>query len=309
MQAHQAILKKEAALNPDRLFIALQYMLPQHGLSRLVGQLASSPWSICKTPLIRWFVRHYQVNMEEAAHSRLEDYACFNDFFTRALSAGVRPIAAAPTHLACPADGVLSQFGQIEEGRLFQAKGSTYDVGELLANDALAKSFRHGHFATVYLAPRDYHRVHMPLDGTLSDMLYVPGRLFSVNLVTAKYVPRLFARNERVVAVFHTPYGKMALVLIGAMIVAGIETVWAGHVTLRSGHMQHTCYSHTDAVVLRKGDEMGRFKMGSTVVMLLANPALRWQHHIASGMSVRMGQTLATFSGSHPDVVRPLHGE
>jgi phosphatidylserine decarboxylase len=296
-------------LNPDRLFIALQYLLPQHGLSRLVGKLASCPWSVCKTPLIRWFARHYQVNMAEAAHARLEDYACFNDFFTRALRAGVRPVAAAPNDLACPADGVISQFGRVQEGRILQAKGSTYDVCELLANDALAKSFRHGHFATVYLAPKDYHRVHMPLDGTLSDMLYVPGRLFSVNLVTAEHVPRLFAHNERVVAVFHTPYGKMALVLIGAMIVAGIETVWAGQVAPRSGHIQHTCYSHADAVVLRKGDEMGRFKMGSTVVMLVANPELRWQHHIASGMSVRMGQALATLSSTHADVIHPLHGE
>jgi phosphatidylserine decarboxylase len=142
----------------------------------------------------------------------------------------------------------------------------------------------------------------MPLDGTLSDMLYVPGQLFSVNLVTAEYVPRLFARNERVVTVFHTPYGKMALVLIGAMIVAGIETVWAGQVAPRSGHLQHTCYSPANAAVLRKGEEMGRFKMGSTVVVLVANPELQWQHHIASGMSVRMGQALAAFSDTHPDV-------
>jgi len=260
-------------------------------------------------PLMRGFVRHYQVDMEEAVHARLEDYACFNDFFTRALRAGVRPIAAAPNHLVCPADGVISQFGQIDEGRIFQAKDFRYTVYELLADDTLAKSFQHGHFATVYLAPRDYHRVHMPLDGTLSDMLYVPGQLFSVNSLTAKHVPRLFARNERVVTVFHTPYGKMALVLIGAMIVAGIETVWAGQVAPRSGHLQHTCYSPADAAVLRKGDEMGRFKMGSTVVVLVANPELQWQHHIANGMSVRMGQALGTFLGVHPNAVPPLHGE
>ncbi len=279
-------------MNSDRLFIALQYILPQHGLSRLVGRLANCSWPICKTPFIRWFARYYQVDMEEAASPRLDDYASFNDFFTRALNAGARPVAAAPNHLACPADGVISQFGRVEEGRIFQAKGSTYDVHELLANDTLAKDFHDGQFATVYLSPKDYHRVHMSLDGTLTDMLYVPGRLFSVNQTTAEHVPRLFDRNERVVTVFDTPYGKMALVLIGAMIVASIETVWAGPVAPRSGQIHHTCYPNA-AVVLRKGDEMGRFKLGSTVVMLLANPAWQWQPNMANGMSIRMGQTLA----------------
>ncbi|ETX03052.1 MAG: phosphatidylserine decarboxylase [Candidatus Entotheonella gemina] len=283
-------------MNRDRLFIALQYMLPQHGLSRLVGRLANCPWPMCKTPLIRWFARHYQVNMEEAARPELEDYASFNDFFTRTLKPGARPIAATPDHLVCPADGVISQFGRIETGRIFQAKGSMYHVHELLANDVLAKSFEHGQYMTVYLSPKDYHRVHMPLDGTLTDMLYVPGRLFSVNQITAKHVPRLFARNERVVAVFDTRYGKMALVLVGAMIVASIETVWAGQVAPQSGRMQHICYSNSDMPRLHKGDEMGRFQLGSTVVMLLANPELQWQNNLANGMRVRMGQALATFS-------------
>jgi phosphatidylserine decarboxylase len=246
--------------------------------------------------MIRWFAHHYQVNMKEAERPQLKDYASFNDFFTRALNVGVRPIAAEPDHVACPADGVISQFGRIDEGRILQAKGSTYNVRELLADDVLAQSFRHGHFATVYLAPKDYHRVHMPLDGTLTDMLYVPGRLFSVNLVTAGHIPRLFARNERAVTVFDTPFGRMALVLIGAMVVAGIETVWAGQVAPGSGQMQHTCYAQPEAVVLRKGDELGRFRMGSTVVMLLANPALQWLNNMVDGMSIRMGQTLATVS-------------
>lgn len=299
-------MRKESALDRDRLFIALQHMLPQHGLSRLVGKLASCPWSLCKTLLIRWFAHHYQVNMEEAARPNLEAYTSFNDFFTRALRAGARPFAAAPGHVVCPADGVLSQFGRVEEGRIFQAKGSDYNIRELLANDDLAQWFRHGQFATVYLAPRDYHRVHMPLDGTLTDLLYVPGRLFSVNAITAQQVPRLFARNERAIAVFDTPYGKMALALIGAMIVAGIETVWAGPVAPGSGHMQHTCYLHSDAMMLRKADEMGRFKLGSTVVVLLSNPELQWQHHVATGMHIQMGQTLAIFSDSHPDAARSL---
>lgn len=301
-------MKKEAVLDRDRLFIALQYLLPQHCLSRLVGKLASCPWSRCKTPLIRWFARHYQVNMDEAARPRLEDYTSFNDFFTRALSSGVRPIAAAPAHLVCPADGVISQFGEVEEGRIFQAKGFTYEARELLANDILAKAFRHGHFVTVYLSPKDYHRVHMPLDGTLTEMLYVPGRLFSVNAMTASHVPRLFARNERVVAVFETSYGKIALVLVGAMLVASIETVWAGQIAPRSGQSQHTGYPQSDAVVLRKGEEMGRFKLGSTVVMLVANPELQWQPKMANGMRIRMGQALATFSDAHPDTARPRGG-
>ena len=285
-------------MDRDQLFIALQYLLPQHGLSRLIGKLASCPWSMCKMPLIRWFARHYQVNMEEAARPRLEDYASFNDFFTRALSSGARPMAAAADHLACPADGVISQFGQLEEGRILQAKGLTYDVRELLADDALAQSFQHGQFATVYLSPKDYHRVHMPLDGTLTDMLHVPGQLFSVNQITAEHVPRLFARNERVVAAFDTPYGKMALVLVGAMIVASIETVWAGQVASHSRRIQHICYPDSDAIVLHKGDEMGRFKLGSTVIMLSANPDLKWQQNIANGASVRMGQTLAILASA-----------
>ena len=288
-----ATLKKELALDRDRLFVALQYMLPQHALSRLVGRLANCPWPVCKGPLIRWFARHYQVDMTEAARPDLEAYASFNDFFTRALKTGARPIASAPDHLACPADGVISQFGSIETGRIFQAKGVAYDIGELLANEALAESFRHGHYATVYLSPRDYHRVHMPLDGALTDMLYAPGRLFSVNLITAERVPGLFARNERVVAVFDTPHGKMALVLVGAMIVAGIETVWAGLAAPQPGRAQHTRYPTAEAVALRKGEEMGRFKLGSTVVMLLANPALQWLDNVETGASVRMGQALA----------------
>ncbi len=287
-------------LDRDRLFIALQYMLPQHGISRIVGKFASCRWPMFKTPLIRWFARHYQVDMQEALNPKLKDYDSFNAFFTRALRPGARPIAAALDHVACPADGVVSQFGAIEKGRMLQAKGLTYDVCELLANPALGQLFQHGQFATVYLSPKDYHRVHMPLDGRLTDMLYVPGWLFSVNQVTAAHVPRLFARNERVVAVFDTPYGKMALVLVGAMIVASVETVWAGQVAPRSGRLQHTGYADSEMIGLHKGDEMGRFRLGSTVVMLLANSALQWQDHMAAGADIRMGQTLATILAPNP---------
>ncbi len=294
-RSKKAIFSEELTLNQDSLFVALQHMLPQHGLSRLLGYVANCQWPVCKTPLIRLFARYYQVDMAEAASPSLEDYACFNDFFTRALRADARPIAAAPDHLVCPVDGAISQFGRITEGRIIQAKGLTYSVQELLTDDGLAKHFEHGQFATVYLSPKDYHRIHMPLAGTLTDMIYVPGRLFSVNQATAQHVPRLFARNERVVTVFDTPHGKMALVLVGAMIVAGIETVWAGHVAPNSRRVQHTNYSKSDTVGLHKGDEMGRFKLGSTVVVLCANPALQWQDHVAANAVVQMGQSMAKF--------------
>ncbi len=286
---------KDLALNQESLFIALQHVLPQHYLSRLIRHFANCRWSVCKTPLIRWFTRHYRVDMAEAARSKLDDYACFNDFFTRALRADARPIAAQPAHVVSPADGTMSQFGRIADGRMIQAKGFMYHARELLGDDILAEQFRHGQFATVYLSPRDYHRVHMPLDGTLTDMLYVPGRLFSVNQTTAEHVPRLFARNERVITVFDTPHGKMALILVGAMIVAGIETVWAGEVAPNSRRVQHVSYTDADAIVLHKGDEMGRFKLGSTVIMLLANSALQWHDHVVAQAGIRMGQTVAVF--------------
>jgi len=273
----------------NTVFIILQHLLPQHLLSRLVGRLAEcrSPW--LKNILISQFIRQYKVNMEEAAADSPQDYANFNDFFTRALKADARPLGEG---LLSPADGTLSQFGRLTTaGKLVQAKGHTFSVQTLLGGDkALADEFLNGSFATVYLSPSDYHRVHMPVTGTLREMIYVPGRLFSVNQATANYVPGLFARNERLVCIFDTEHGPMAMVLVGAMIVAAIETVWSGQVTPLSGHPQRMRFGQP--IVLEKGAEMGRFKLGSTVVLCFAKPVAFGNH--ALGATVQMGQSLAT---------------
>ncbi|MDR5861305.1 phosphatidylserine decarboxylase [Halomonas eurihalina] len=252
-----------------KLFALIQYPLPHHALSRLVGRLADCrvPW--IKDLAIRAFIRRFGVDMNEARQPNPSAYASFNDFFTRPLKEGTRPLGE---DLVSPADGTLSRFGAIEARRLIQAKGHEFTVSELLGgDDDTAFRFHGGSFATVYLSPRDYHRVHMPLAGTLREMTYVPGRLFSVNAATTRHVPRLFARNERLVCHFDTEHGPMALVLVGAMIVAGIETVWAGQITPlpRSG-VQRIRFD--TPVHLEKGEEMGRFKLGSTVVMAFAEP-------------------------------------
>jgi phosphatidylserine decarboxylase len=212
----------------DTLFIILQHLLPQHTLSRITGWLAGTNIEWIKNPLMRLFAKHFKVDMSEAAEPELEAYACFNDFFTRALREGARLVDSAANSVVCPADGAISQLGAIEDGRLFQAKGRMYTAAELLADAERAEQFRNGSFATIYLSPRDYHRVHMPIAGELSAQTYVPGKLFSVNQATAENVERLFARNERLVCYFDTEAGPVAMVLVGAMIVAGIETVWSG---------------------------------------------------------------------------------
>ncbi len=275
-------------------FIVLQYLLPQQWLSRLAGRLAQcqTPW--LKNLLITRFIRHYGVDMAEAADPEPYNYAHFNAFFTRALRPDARPITAEATSLACPADGVISQLGQIRAGRIFQAKGQDYALEQLLGGDtALAEEFAEGSFATIYLAPKDYHRVHMPLDGNLRSMCYVPGKLFSVNQTTAENVQHLFARNERLVTVFDTPAGPMAMVLVGAMIVAGIETVWAGQVAPPSREIRRTAYPLQQTVQLAKGEEMGHFKLGSTVIvwqgpggMVAALPGPEPHHHGRSAGTV-----------------------
>lgn len=224
--------------------------------------------------------------MSQALEPAPSAYATFNDFFTRALKADARPLGDG---LLSPADGTLSQYGRLQAGQLVQAKGHTYSAQTLLGGDtALAEEFLGGSFATVYLSPRDYHRVHMPVTGTLREMVYVPGRLFSVNEATANHVPGLFARNERLVCIFDTEHGPMAMVLVGAMIVAAIETVWSGQVTPLSGHPQRMRFGQP--ITLEKGAEMGRFKLGSTVVMCFANPVAF--EDIPTGSMVQMGQTL-----------------
>ncbi|WP_299580674.1 archaetidylserine decarboxylase [uncultured Microbulbifer sp.] len=277
-------------MNP-KLFTTLQYLTPQHALSRAAGWLANTPIKSIKDPFTRWFVDKYGVDMQEAKETDYTAYRTFNDFFTRELKEGVRPVVSGEQSLACPADGAISQLGGIHNGRVFQAKGHDYSLLELVGgNPELAAQFNDGHFATVYLSPKDYHRVHMPIDGTLRSMTYVPGQLFSVNTVTAENVPRLFARNERLVCVFDTAAGPMAMILVGAMIVAGIETVWAGQVTPHTRTVRTTDYQEKASVYLRKGEEMGRFKLGSTVIMLFGADQVRWLDSLEAESPVQMGE-------------------
>ncbi|TBX20954.1 phosphatidylserine decarboxylase [Bowmanella sp. JS7-9] len=280
----------------DDLKVKLQYILPKHLLSRLVGKLAAARAGWLTTALIKLFIKQYKVNMSEAKLSRAEDFKTFNDFFTRELKEGVRPIEQADDVLVYPVDGAISQLGDIEQGRIFQAKGHDYTAQALLGGDAkLAEQFIGGKFATIYLSPSDYHRIHMPVEGQLTDMLYVPGELFSVNPLTTANVPGLFARNERVVTLFDTPHGKMAMVLVGATIVASIETVWSGTVTPPTGtNVNHWQYpaSGLNAIKLQKGDEMGRFKLGSTVVMLFEKDMLEFTD-VGAGQVTRLGEKFA----------------
>lgn len=279
----------------DSLFVALQHLIPHHALSRLVGTIAESEISWVKDPMIRWFSNRYGVNLDEALENDPLKYSSFNNFFTRQLKEGARPVDGSINSITSPADGVVSQFGSINAGSMIQAKGKDFTVKQLLACDAeLADKFQNGQFATVYLSPKDYHRVHMPCDATLKHMTFVPGKLFSVNEVTANNVSGLFARNERVVAVFDTPTGMVAMVLVGAMIVASIETVWAGEVAPIRQRIQHYQYEDNKSLQFSKGDEMGRFKLGSTVVMLSENPNWSWESGLEAGSEIQMGEKLAS---------------
>ncbi|MDD8059777.1 MULTISPECIES: archaetidylserine decarboxylase [Shewanella] len=282
----------------DSIKIALQYMLPKHFLSRLVGKFAAAEVGAITTAGIKWFIKQYKIDMSEAKQPEPEAYKTFNDFFTRALKPELRPINQDAHIMAHPVDGAVSQCGPIEAGNIFQAKGHSYTSEALLGgNKADAARFDGGDFATIYLAPKDYHRIHMPITGTLSKMTYVPGDLFSVNPLTAQNVPGLFARNERVVAIFETESGPLAMVLVGATIVASIETIWAGTVTPPGGKQVFSWdYPTTgpEALTLEKGAEMGRFKLGSTVVMLFAQDAIEtFADGVEPGETTRMGQAFA----------------
>lgn len=280
----------------DSFFVALQYLLPQHLLSRIVGLLGNCRWYPIKSRFIRWFAKRYQVDMNDAACSELSQFTTFNDFFTRALKPGARPIVDTPGSIACPADGAISQLGDICADRLLQAKGREFSLRALLGGDEpLADQFQEGKFCTVYLSPKDYHRVHMPLAGTLTRMIHVPGKLFSVNQATANGVDGLFARNERVVCVFDTDTGPMALILVGAMIVASVESVWAGQVCPGKTARIDVNYSdHVPAIQIGKGEEMGRFKLGSTVIVLFGPGMAAWDTELEAGCAVRMGQGIGT---------------
>lgn len=283
----------------DRLFIWMQYVLPQHFLSRMVGKLAGSRVRWVKNLFIRWFAGRYKVDMAQALEVDPLAYEDFNAFFTRALKPGARPIEGDERAVACPADGSINQVGAIRDGQLLQAKGKQFSLQALLGGDEeLAARFAGGSFVTVYLSPRDYHRVHMPLEGTLQEMIYVPGKLFSVNGLTAANVDGLFAVNERAVCVFETPYGPMALVLVGAMIVAGVETVWAGQVAPAGSLMRQKYDQQHAAIRLGRGEEMGRFKLGSTVVAVFGRDMVKWRAPLAADDSVRMGEVLGEVPGA-----------
>ena len=276
----------------EKLFVLSQYLTPQLLLSRLAGRLADSTGTpALRNRVIRWFVRRYGVNMDEAVHSDAGAYTSFNDFFTRALKPGLRPLGGDESTLISPVDGRISQLGSVRGGRIFQAKGQSFSLLELLGGDQRrADTFADGEFATLYLAPGDYHRIHMPLEAQLREMVHIPGRLFSVNPTTAANVPNLFARNERVVCVFDTAAGPMAMVLVGAMIVGSVETTWAGVVVPGSGGVTQVSYSGEQALKFARGEEMGRFRLGSTVVMVMPKGQVQWSAHQLAGQKVRLGE-------------------
>ncbi len=280
----------------DRLAVLPQYLLPKKLVTQLAGRFASAELGGVTQAAISRFVAHYGVDMSEAAEPDITRYASFNDFFTRALRAGARPLADAD--YVCPVDGAISQFGAIERDQIFQAKGHHYSTCALLAGDtALAAEFEHGQFATIYLSPKDYHRIHMPCAGRLQRMVYVPGDLFSVNPTTVRGVPGLFARNERVVCVFDTARGPFVLVLVGATIVGSMATVWHGVVTPpRPGEIKRWDYADKP-VELAKGAEMGRFLLGSTVVLLWPKSTLKFNPDWTPGGAVRMGQMMGKALG------------
>jgi phosphatidylserine decarboxylase len=280
----------------EKLFVLSQYLTPQLPLSRLAGRLADSTGTpALRHRFIRWFINRYGVDMSEAENSDPEAYDSFNDFFTRALRPGLRPIEGSESTLVSPVDGCVSQLGNISGGRIFQAKGQSFSLLELLGGDQQrADIFAEGEFATIYLAPGDYHRIHMPMAGQLREMVHVPGRLFSVNPATAASVPNLFARNERVVCMFDTAAGPMALVLVGAMIVGSVETPWAGVVKPGAapgdgGVSQHS-YSGEQAQKFARGEEMGRFRLGSTVVMVIPKGRTQWSNAQKPGKKVKLGE-------------------
>ncbi|MBB6505673.1 phosphatidylserine decarboxylase [Sphingomonas endophytica] len=276
----------------DRLKVLFQYLLPKQRLTEFAGRVAGAQAGALTTRLIRWFVARYAVDMSDAADGDIRSYKSFNDFFTRPLKPGARPIA--PADFVSPVDGAISQLGAIDDHHMLQAKGHRFTTTELVGGDAaLAAPFRHGSFANLYLSPKDYHRLHMPCDGRLTRMIYVPGKLFSVNPVTARGVPNLFARNERVVCVFESvAHGPFVMVLVGATIVGSIATVWHGVVNPQRTNRPSEWRYADQEVVLRKGDEMGRFLLGSTVVLLFRPDAIAFNAAWAPGGSVRLGEPM-----------------
>ena len=276
----------------SRIKVLPQYLLPKQALTTLAGRVAGAKGGGMTTGLIRWFVGKYGVNMDEAVNPDIESYTSFNEFFTRPLRDGVRPLADAD--FVCPVDGAISQVGEVEDHQIFQAKGHKFTTSQLVGGDAaLAAHFQHGSFANLYLSPKDYHRLHMPCDGRLTRMIYVPGALFSVNPTTARGIPGLFARNERVVCVFESPeHGPFVMVLVGATIVGSMATVWHGVVNpKRTGKVSEWTYDDQQ-VVLKKGEEMGRFLLGSTIVMLFKPDTIKFNPDWGPERGIRLGEMM-----------------
>lgn len=270
-----------------------QYLLPHKIISKIADLSANCKITWIKNYLIGYFIKRYAVNMHEAIQPDPFAYATYNKFFTRLLKPECRPIDNNSASIVSPADGLVAQIGNLNNDRIIQAKGHHYTVQDLLANDPLASKFNNGSFATIYLAPKDYHRVHMPLTGRLRKMLYIPGKLFSVNAHAAENIPNVFARNERVVAIFDTVAGPMAVILVGAMIVGSIETVWAGKISPPHSKKINICtYENEAAIEIAKGSEMGLFKLGSTVIILFAPEATIWDHAITMNMDIKMGHKI-----------------
>ena len=280
----------------QRAKVAFQYIMPQLYLTQLAGWFAKQKWGAVTHFVIKAFAKKYNVDMSEAKKENFSDYESFNQFFIRELKDDARKINENPTALCLPADGRVSQIGHIDDERLLQAKGHFFSLSDLLAGDEeLVNTFKNGEFATIYLSPRDYHRVHMPCDATLRKMIYVPGDLFSVNPFLAEHVPNLFARNERVICVFDTAFGPMAQILVGATITASMSTVWAGVINPpRTGEVKVWTYQGDSAIKLTKGQEMGAFQLGSTVINLFPENSVTLAEHLEVDVPVRMGEILAT---------------
>ncbi|MCR3754862.1 MAG: phosphatidylserine decarboxylase proenzyme [Candidatus Westeberhardia cardiocondylae] len=282
----------------DKLKIVIQYLLPKHLLTKLFGWIATQQGGWITRLAILIFIRIYNIKMYEAQQQDISTYLTFNDFFTRSLKNNSRPIDHDPSLLVFPADGKILQFGQIKSGYLLQAKEHYYTLETLLARkDSITEIFNQGHFITTYISPGDYHRIHMPCNGILKEMVYIPGELFSVNPITTINIPNIFAKNERVICIFDTNFGIMAQILIGAIIVGGIETIWQGNITPPHGeNIKFWTYSQknaTDAVILLKGQEMGKFHLGSTVINVFENNKIQFNNHIHINYTAKVGQYLA----------------
>ncbi|CAK0765562.1 phosphatidylserine decarboxylase [Gammaproteobacteria bacterium] len=300
--SHQRFMKNKKKYKIfDYITILPQYLIPHHPLSRLVNKLTRLRWSLWKNFLIRIFIRYYRIDLKDALCPEIESYPDFNSFFTRSLRTEARPIVNEPNSVISPVDAIVSAAGMIFNQTLFQAKGRQYCLETLLGGENHRTTrFMGGSFITLYLSPRDYHRIHMPVTGRLREMVHIPGRLFAVNNSAANVVPELFARNERVIAIFDTVVGPMALILVGALFVGSIETIWAGEITppTREGQKAWTYPDiGTGSIILGKGTEMGRFNMGSTVIILFGTGAVAWEKSVTTGKFFRMGEKLGTQSG------------